>query len=194
MRAAMELRCFGYAWLLAAAATVAGGAIAGILSGLEGRSIAIAGALLGFSLALMLGALVLGRRTGPRMLYAQILDRSPAPAEEVAVEPTARTARRVVAPALVLTVVLLLLAPALMAALLTFVGVARRDLGGQLAAAVIPAAGWTLAAGVVALRMASYFESWERRRERWALCQPLRAGLMRYVYLAAPRAPSEPTR
>jgi hypothetical protein len=188
VRAATELRCFGWSWCVAGLVVIAGGALAGSLSELRGLTIALALNVLGLSVACMLAALVLGKRTGPRMLYARIFDRSPAAPPGVPIETPRQTAVRVIAPAAALAVVLLVVAPVVMGAALTFVGIPRDELPDELPAALIVSAGWLLAASAVALQVAHYFEHWERWRGRTVLCPPLRAGLMRYVYLAAPGA------
>ena len=163
-----------------------GAAAARSLGGLEPITVGVSFSLLGISVACMLAALVLGQRTGPRILYARIFDRSPPAPPQLLVERPGRTAVRVVAPALALAVVLLMLAPVVTGGLLVFVGIPRADLRGQLPAALIVSGGWLLTASGVAFQVARYFEHWERWRGRTVLCRPLRAGAMRYVYLAGP--------
>lgn len=186
VRAATELRCYGWTWcglgLVLVVATVG----AGLLADLKGVTIGMAATLLGISLGAMLGTLVLGRRTDVRILYVRIFERAPEPPPGVPVETPGRTATRVVPPAALSALALVVIAPVAMAFMLAVVGIGRDELSEQLPAAMLVSAGWTLTAGAVALRVAGYFTGWERRRDRAILCPPLRAGALRPVYRAAP--------
>lgn len=139
--------------------------------------------VLGFSVGCILGGLLLARRTGPDILYVRLLDRAP-PVDPAFPRETAReTLRRTFPPALLLALVLTAIAPFAVGAVLLLAGQPRREvLDGLAATAPAVGGGWTLVCGLAGLRMASWFERWERRRGKTALCPPLRAGAMRHVY------------
>lgn len=190
VRAATELRCFGRAWSLAGAALLAGGAVLAGLGHYNGAEAAALVAVVGFSTACVLGGLLLAKRTGPDVLYTRILDLAPVLDPGVPLEPPDRTFRRTLWPALLLPLTLTAFAPFLVGAVLLVVGQPREEVLGGLAALGPPAAGaWTLVCGIAGLRMASYFERWERRHGMRALCLPLRAGLMQHVYRVVPDNP-----
>lgn len=181
--AAAELARFGWAWtglaLALAAVAVASGGSAELDRG-EGALVAT---LLVLSLGGVFGALLLARRTGPEILYYRILDRAPPPPRGVPLEPAGATTRRVVAPALALVLGLLATAAFGVAVVLLVGGEPREELGRDVpGGALIVAAGWTLASGVAALQVGSYFRRWQRRRDALVLCRPLKAGTMRPVY------------
>lgn len=139
--------------------------------------------VIGFSTAGVLGGLLLAKRTGPDMLYWRILDHAPVLDPGVPLERPAATFRRTLAPALLLPLTLTALAPFVVGAVLLMVGEPRAEVLDGLAALGPPAGGgWTLVCGLAGLRMADYFERWERRHGMRALCLPLRAGLMQHVY------------
>lgn len=177
-----ELSRFGWTWTALGTALFAAAFGSGSTSALDGAELALIVALLGFSLACVLGALLLARRTGPEILYYRILDRAPAP-PQVPRETPGATTRRVVPPAI--AIVLGLLVAGLFGATMALVlgGQPPDEIGEDLpAGALIAAAGWTLTCGLAGLRMASYFQRWERLRQAVILCRPLKAGTMRPVY------------
>lgn len=168
--------------LLAAAAVLA------VTGAYEGAQLAAIVVVLGLSVGCVLGGLLLARRTGPAMLYARLLDRAPEVGEPVPCETPGETARRTIAPALVVTLLLTAVGPLLVGAALLMAGEPREEVLRRLPAfAPAVGGGWTLACGLAGLRMARYFERWEERRERMALCRPLTAGLMQRVYLVTDR-------
>ena len=139
--------------------------------------------LLGLSLGCVLGALLLARRTGPEILYYRILDYAPPPPPGVPLEAPGATTRRVVPPAIGIALGLVALGVIGTTMMLLLGGQPREEVPEDLpAGALIAAGGWTIAAGLAGLRMASYFARWERLRGALVLCRPLKAGTMRPVY------------
>lgn len=199
VRAATELHCFGRTWVVAGAVMLAAAAVAAASAGVSARAAAAIAASLGLSSGAVLAALLVGRRTGPAILYTRILDEAPGAPASLPREPAGVTARRVLAPALLIAVVLAGAGPLPVAGLLVLVGERPDEILPQLpAAALTVGGGWTLLCGLAGLRMSHYFARWERRRGKAALCRPLSAGLMRHVYCVAAepagQAADEPAR
>jgi hypothetical protein len=188
VRAATELTCFGVAWCVAGTLLLAGTAVLGATGAYETPHVVAIVVVLGLSLGCVLGGLLLAKRTGPAILYARLLDRAPEVDDRVPLETPAETARRTIAPALLVALTLTAIAPFAVAVVLLMIGEPRDEVVRDLPATA-PAAGggWTLACGLAGLRMASYFEHWEERRRRTALCRPLTAGLMQRVYFVTDR-------
>ena len=179
-----ELARFGWAWVVLGAALIAVALASGSTAELDRGELVLMLVLVGLSLGCVLGALLLARRTGPDILYYRILDHAPPP-PPVPRESSAATTRRVVAPAIV--VVLGLLVAALFGTVMALVvgGQPREGISDDVAGGtLLVAAVWTLACGGAGLRIASYFERWERLRDAVVLCVPLKAGTMRPVYWA----------
>lgn len=190
VRAATELRCFGRAWSLAGAVLLAVTAVLAAGGAYDGAEVAAIVVVVGFSTASVLGGLLLAKRTTPDILYWRILDRAPVLDPGVPLESPSDTFRRTLSPALIVALTLTAVAPFVVGAALLVVGRPRGEVLDGLAALGPPAGGgWTLVCGVAGLRMAAYFERWERRRGMWALCLPLRAGLMQHVYRVVPENP-----
>ena len=183
VRAATELRCFGATWCAAGALLLAGAVAAGALGVYRAAHVVAMVAVLGLSVGCVLGGLLLARRTGPEILYLRLLDRAPPADPGYPLETPRETLRRTLPPALVLAFTLTAIAPLVVGAVLLLVGEPRREVVDGLAATALGVGGgWTLVCGLAGLRMASYFERWERKRGKTALCPPLRAGAMRHVY------------
>jgi len=181
--AARELARFGWAWIVLGTALLVTAVASGSTAELDGAELTLVLVLLGLSLACVLGALLLARRTGPEILYYRILDQAPPPPPRVPRETAGATTRRVIPPAI--GVVLALIAVGLVgtAIILVLGGQPRSQVRDDLAGgALIAAAGWTLACGAAGLRMASYFGRWEHLRAARVMCVPLKAGTMRPVY------------
>ena len=167
---------------------LAGAAVLGATGAYEGVHLVAMVVVVGLSVGCVLGGLLLARRTGPEILYMRLLDRAPEVEDVVPCETTAETARRTVPPALVVALTLTVVGPIPVAAVLLMSGEPRDELVRDLPAfAPAVGGGWTLVAGLAGLRMARYFERWEERRHRTALCRPLTAGLMQRVYCVTAR-------
>lgn len=168
---------------------LAAAAVLGVTGAYDGAHVVAIVVVLGLSVGCVLGGLLLARRTGPAMLYTRLLDRAPEAGEPVPCETPGETARRTIVPALVVTLVLTAVGPVLVGAALVMAGEPREEVLRRLPAfAPAVGGGWTLACGLAGLRMAGYFERWEERRARTALCRPLTAGLMQRVYLVTGQA------
>jgi hypothetical protein len=167
---------------------LAGTAVLAAAGAYEGVQVVAIFVVLGFSVGCVLGGLLLAKRTGPAILYARLLDRAPEVDGAVPCETPGETARRTVAPALTVALVLTAVGPLAVSIVLLMAGEPRDEVLSALPATA-PATGgaWTLVCGLAGLRMAHYFERWEERRERTALCQPLSAGLMQRVYCVTSR-------
>ena len=184
--AVSELVAVGRAWLVAGAVGLAAGVLAGRpgrLTGLEAFGTALVFFL---TVGAVLGGLVLGRRSGPQTEYRRILEVAPAPPESAQEEAAGRTAGRGVVAALFTVIGMYVAATVTLAAVLVGLGSPRDQLLEHLpVAAELVAAGWTLICGVVALRVAGWFEYWQRTRGRRVLCRALTAGMMGHYYYAA---------
>jgi hypothetical protein len=143
--------------------------------------------VLGLSVAGALGRLVLGRRTGPHILYRQMLERSPPPPPDASGERLSHTAVRAAGVSAAFAVAFLVAAAVLLAFALVLMGKPRDEVTDHLAAAAaLVAAGWLLAGAATARVIAGWFARWERQRGRLVLCPPLRAATMGPVYFVAP--------
>ena len=183
MPARRELSRFGWTWTALAAALAAAALATGAAAELDVAELTLVAVFVGLSLGCVLGALLLARRTGPEIAYYRILDRAPPPPPRVPRERPGTTARRVVAPAIAVVLGLLVFGMLGTAVMLVLGGQPREEVSEDLAGgALLAAAVWTLTCGAAGLRMASYFERWERRRDAEVLCRPLKAGTMRPVY------------
>lgn len=173
---------------MAGALLLAGAAVLAAGGAYESVHVVAIVVVLGFSTGCVLGGLLLAKRTGPAILYFRLLDRAPEVDDVVPRETPRETARRTVAPAIVVALTLTAIGPFFVAAVLLMAGEPRDEVVRDLPATA-PAAGggWTLICGLAGLRMARYFERWEERRERTALCRPLTAGLMQRVYCVTAR-------
>lgn len=163
--------------MLAATAALAA---TGAYDGAEAAALLV---VVGLTTGGVLGALLLARRTGPEIVYWRLLDRAPALDDGAEVETAGQTWRRILAPAVAVAVTLTAIAPFLVGAALLLAGEPRGEvLRGM--PALAPAAGgaWTAVCGLAGLRMAGYFERWERRTGMTGLVLPLRAGLVQDVY------------
>lgn len=181
--AARELAGFGWVWIALGVVLLAVAFASGTAAELDTGESTLVLTLFGLSVASALGALLIARRTGPEILYYRILDRAPPPPPRVPRETPGATTRRVIPPAIALSLVLLFFALAGVLGALGLAGEPRSQILENLAGGtLLVAAGWTLTCAAAALRMGSYFTRWERRRDARVLCQPLKAGIMRPVY------------
>jgi hypothetical protein len=180
--ARQELVRFGWSWVALGAALFVAAIASGSTGKLDSTELVLILVLLGLSLGCVLGALLLARRTGPDILYYRILDRAPPP-PRVPRELPGATTRRVI-PQAIVVVMGLLIAGFIGAGMMLILGGQPTDeIGEDLAGGtLVTAAGWTIACGVVGLRMATYFGRWERLRDALVFCRPLTAGTMRPVY------------
>ena len=186
---AHELRWLGRGWLGAGIVTVAVGLALGSPGDLAGLEIAASALVFALSLGGAVGGLVLGVRTGPSILYRRIFDIAPPPPPEARGEPHATTARRAVATALVVGVGLLAAAAFALPVTLILLGRPKHALFDHLPQIAALVAGcWMLAAGAIALRVATWIELWQGNRQKVVVCAPLHSGLLRHVYYAAERA------
>jgi hypothetical protein len=182
--AATELRLFGIAWCALGAAALAGLAVLLATAGATATEVGALCVVLFVSLFGALGGLLLAKRTGPAILYRRIFDRAPQLTRAVELEPPRHTARRVVWPALGGFAGFAAAAPLFATLALVVLGSGRDEVLDRLAVPSVGlAGGWTLACGVVALRIAYYFRRWERAKGKRVLCLPRRAGLMLHVYV-----------
>jgi hypothetical protein len=177
-----ELGRFGWSWTVLGTALVITAVATGSTTELDSAELVLILVLIGLSLGCVLGALLLARRTGPDILYYRILDGAPPP-PRVPRERPAATTRRIIPPA-ILTVLGLLVAGFIATGVMLVLGGQPRsgirdDLAGG---TLLVAAAWTLACGAIGMRVASYFARWERMRNAEVLCRPLKAGTMRPVY------------
>jgi hypothetical protein len=190
--ATSELRYFGRTW--AVAAVVAAAVV--VLSGgaAELTTIEVWACVLVFFLTVA-GALArafLGLRTQPDMEYAQIFDRSPAPPAALPREGPGSTAMRAASAAAGIAVLLAVGAAAALIVMFVLMGTPREHVLDHLAgAALLVAAGWTLAFSLASLRIAVWFRRWEARRGRIVLCRPLASGRRGYIYYVAEPEPAQ---
>jgi MFS family permease len=181
--ATRELSRFGWIWTALGIALVVAAFATGAAAELDGGDATLILVLIGLSLGGVLGALLLARRTGPEILYFRILDRAPPPPPGVPRETPGATTRRVASPAIAIVLVLLGAGIVGAAMMLLLGGQPREEVNEDIPAGALIAAGaWTLACGVAGLRIASYFDRWQRLRDAVVLCRPLKAGTMRPVY------------
>jgi hypothetical protein len=147
-----------------------------------------AGVLLVFGLSVggTLASLVLGRRTGPAMLYRRVLDRAPPPPPNARPEPARRTTARAVGVALAMAIAFAVAATVLQALSITIMGKPRDEVPDHLVqAAALVAAGWLLVCAAAARVIARWFERWERARHKTVLCAPLQSATLGEVYFVA---------
>src|SRR5919108_6430318 len=140
-----------------------------------------AGILLVFGLSVggALASLVLGRRTGPAILYRQVLDRAPPPPTDARPEPGRRPTARAAAVSLAMALAFAVAAAVLQALSITAMGKPRNEVPDHLLqAAALVAAGWLLVCAGVARVIAGWFERWERAREKTVLCAPLQSAIL----------------
>jgi len=185
--AARELSRFGWAWTALGLLLVAAAPVTGATDELDTAELTLILVLVGLSLACVFGALLLARRTGPEILYYRILDRAPPPPPGVPRETAGATTRRVIPPAIALALGLIGAGIVGATMMLLLGGQPRAGIQDDIPAGALIAAGaWTLACGGAGLRMASYFERWQRLRGAVVLCRPQKAGTMRPVYWVEP--------
>ena len=183
--AARELARFGWIWVVLGAALVLAAPATGAASELDESELILIVVLIGLTLGCVLGALLLARRTGPEILYYRILDKAPPPPPGVPRETAGATTRRVLPPAIAIVLVLLGVGAIGTMMILLLGGQPPEDIRDDMpAGGLITAGTWTLASGLVGLRMAAYFQHWQRLRGAVVLCRPLKAGIMRPVYYA----------
>ena len=189
-----ELVAVGRAWCVAGVV----GLGSGVLMGRPGRltELEALGTVLVFGLTLgaVLGGLVLGRRSGPQTEYRRILEIAPLPPAAAEQEPRGATSARAVIAALFTAVGMFVAATAVLAFVLVVLGSPREQLLDHLpVAAGLTAAGWTLVSGLAALRVAGWFDHWQRTRGRRVLCRALTAGMMGHYYYATQPSPPRPS-
>lgn len=181
--AARELSRFGWIWTGLGVALLLAAPATGAASELDLAELILVLVLVGLSIGCVLGALLLARRTGPEILYYRILDRAPPPPGGVPRETPGGTTRRVMAPAIGLVLMLLGLGAVSAMMMLLLGGQPAEEVSHDIpAGGLISAGAWTLVCGFAGLRMASYFDRWQRLRDGLVLCRPLKAGTMRPVY------------
>ena len=183
--AARELSRFGWTWTGFGAALFVAAVASGSTSELDWAEATLLLVLIGLTVGGVLGALLLARRTGPEILYYRILDKAPAPPAGVPRETPGGTTRRILPPAIALGLVLLCLGAVGAMTMLVLGGQPPDEVTDDIpAGGLITAGAWTLVCGLAGLRIASYFEHWQRMRGARVLCRPLKAGTMRPVYWA----------
>jgi len=185
--AARELGRFGWAWALLGLALIVAAPATGSSVELDSGELALILIFVGLSIASVLGAMLLARRTGPEILYYRILDYAPPPPAGVPLETAGATTRRVLPPAIAVGIALLVAGTVGTMMVLLLGGQPRAGVADDIpAGALIVGGAWTFTCGAAALRMAAYFEHWQRLRGGVVLCRPLKAGTMRPVYWVAP--------
>ena len=183
--ATRELFRFGWIWTGLGIALVLSAIATGSASELDGAELTLIAAFVGLSVGGVLGALLLARRTGPEILYYRILDKAPPPPAGVPRETPGGTTRRILPPAIAIVIVLLCLGAVGAMTMLVLGGQPPEEVGDDIPAGGLITAGvWTLVCGLAGLRIASYFDHWQRLRDAVVLCRPLKAGTMRPVYWA----------
>lgn len=187
----------GRTWCAAGAV----GLLVGVLLGRPGQLTELeafaTGLVFFLTLGVVLGGLVLGRRSPPQTDYRRILELAPAPPHAAEEEAARTTAARAVAAALFTAAGMYVAATVTLAAVLVGIGQPRNELLDHLpVAAGLISAGWTLVCGLAALRVAGWFHHWQRTRGRRVLCPALTAGMMGHYYYATavllPRRPGRP--
>ena len=177
-----ELARFGWTWTLLGTALLVTAVATGSTTELDNAELVLILVFVGLSLGCVLGALLLARRTGPDILYYRILDRAPPPPHSPR-ERSGATTRRIIPPAILIVLGLLVGGFIGTGVMLVLGGQPRSGIRDDLAGGtLLVAAAWTLACAAAGLRMASYFGRWERMRDAEVLCRPLKAGTMRPVY------------
>lgn len=190
MPATRELGAFGWIWAALGCLLLVAAVGTDATRELDGAELTLVLVLVGLSIGSVLGGLLLARRTGPEILYYRILDHGPPPPRGVPRETAGGTARRVAAPAIGVTLGLILLGAIAAATMLLLGGQPRDEVREDLAAATLIVAGaWTLACGMAGLATARYFSRWQTLRGGLVLCRPLKAGTMRPVYWVERRGP-----
>lgn len=181
--AVAELATVGRTWLAAGLVGLTAALAAVSVQGLTERQLAGAVLLFNVSTGVALGGALLGKLAGPASSYGQIFDRSPPPPVTVRRERSRRTSIRAMLAALALVVLLAILAPAALTLTMLFLGEGREEVLALLPVpAALVASGWTVTAGLAALRVGSWLRHWERRRGAIVLCRPLLAGTLAHVY------------
>ena len=188
--AVLELRWVGRVLSLLGAVILGGALAAGPVARLTLLEVAAILLVFWFGTAGSIAGVVLGKRSGPRSVYMQIFQRSPAPPPTARAEPSRRTLVRSVWAALGLAAGQVVFAATGMAVALVFMGTPRDQVFDHLAlAALLVAGGWALVCGVCALGVASWFARWQEPRGKVVLCRPLTSGMLAHVYYVADRLP-----
>lgn len=183
LSAVHELVWVGRTWIVVGALGLAAGLVRGSPDQFTPLEAAGTVLLFGATVSGALAGVLLGRRSSPASLYAQIFDRAPGPPVRARREGYRETASRAIFAALGLVVAMTVVATIGLAATLVLMGKPRDEVLDHLAAgAELVAAGWTLVCGASALRVATWIGRWERRRRKVVLCRALLSGSMRPVY------------
>ena len=188
--AVLELRWVGRVLSIVGGLVLAGALVAGPVAQLTLLELAAMLLVFWFGAVGSVAGVVLGKRSGPRSVYMQIFQRSPAPPATARWEPSRRTLVRSVCAALGLAAGQIVFAATGVAVTLVFMGTPRAEVFDHLPlAALLVTGGWALACGVCALGVASWFQRWQEPRGKVVLCRPLTSGMLAHVYYVADRLP-----
>ena len=178
-----ELRGVGIAWTIAGGTAVVLAFALGQLFYLTPIEYAATGTALFLPPAASIAALVLGRRTPTFMLYRLILDRAPAPPEEIQREPPERTKRRAAIAGIAFGVGLIPLIALGLALSEAAMGRTRSEIPDHLTEEAVLVAGvYMLVSAGAAWQVRKWIARWEAQRQRAALCPPLHSGLIDEIY------------
>jgi hypothetical protein len=188
-----ELRWLSRTWLALGLIVLGADLASGSVGRLSLLEIAGSCGLLALSVAGSVAGMMLGLRTGPEMLYAQIFDRAPLPPGELELEAQGSTASRAGWAAIGVAICLSIGAPMGTAVVLVLTGTPAASVLDHLpAASALVAAGWILACSASADQLRRWFARWERRRDRVLICGALSSGRLAPVYYSAPRRAGDP--
>jgi hypothetical protein len=144
----------------------------------------------GISTGTSLAAVALGRFTGPKILYRNILDRAPDPPPQAHREPPRRTRTRGLLIGALTAVAFVGVAAISSAILLAVMGKERADIPDHLIAiAALIGGGWALACAGAAWKVRGWLERWEELRHQRVLCPPLHAASLGEVYFTSDPEP-----
>jgi hypothetical protein len=145
----------------------------------------------GVSTGTTLAAVALGRFTGPKILYRNILDRAPDPPPQAHREAPRRTRTRGVLIGALTVVSFVAVAAIASGILLAVMGKEKSEIPDHLIAiAALIGGGWAVACAGAAWKVRAWLERWERLRHQRVLCPPLHAASLGEVYFTSD--PAEP--
>ena len=183
IRAVTELRVLALTWLVTGLVTLAAALLLDSLGELSDLEVDGTALVFGLTVGCSLGAVLLGRRTGPAIAYRELFEIAPQPPRGARGESRRETARRTAMAAIASVAVFMVAALFGLALALLVMGKPREHILDHLpGAAALIAAGWMLVCATVAQVIAGWFERWQRQRGRVILCHPLRSGVVAHVY------------
>jgi hypothetical protein len=188
VEATIELRMLVWVFGCLGGALVIADLAVGHLGRLTTLEIADVIIVFGVSTGTSLAAVALGRFTGPKILYRNILDRAPDPPPQAHREPPRRTQTRGFWIGALTAVAFVGVAAISSALLLAVMGKERQDIPDHLIAiAALIGGGWALACAGAAWTVRRWLERWEHLRHQRVLCPPLHAASLGEVYFTSDR-------